>query len=288
LDGSASTAGSSAGRYATLRPASARPTAAAPITLADPSKSSSGTGGWSAPPDYLSKGYGSAGFGGPDRICIEVGNRWEPVPEIHARLACQCGAVGAELFPTTKEEWQSRLDLLTDQGALRMSSDQKAHKATDHGLQVLRDALAARRKMYGTTIRDLKAVFDSIDKDGSGALDHEEFSLAMHRLGLGLADEQVQDIIKRLDQDGDGEIDYHEFAAELAARPLPAAAADQRGSSSSGGGEEDASMLELRGGPPLPADVLAKYQYSKDTKTLNTDAWTLVVRDASGERTTNN
>jgi len=86
-----------------------------------------------------------------------------------------------------------------------------------------------------------------------------------------------------LDQDGDGEIDYHEFAAELAARPLPAAAADQRGSSSSGGGEEDASMLELRGGPPLPADVLAKYQYSKDTKTLNTESWTLVVRDASGE-----
>jgi Ca2+-binding EF-hand superfamily protein len=36
--------------------------------------------------------------------------------------------------------------------------------------------------MYGTTIRDLKAVFDSIDKDGSGALDHDEFAHAMRKL----------------------------------------------------------------------------------------------------------
>lgn len=257
---------------ATLRPASASRSFAAPAVLGNNTK----TSGSNAQPDYLSKGYSTAGFGGPDRICIEVGNHWEPVPEIHARLACQCGAIGAKTFPTTVEEWSDRLDLLTDQGALRMSTDQRAHKATDHGLQVLRDALAARRKMYGTTIRDLKAVFDSIDTDGSGALDHKEFATAMHRLGLGLAKEQIQDIINRLDQDGDGEIDYCEFAAELAARPLPESSAL----------DGDAAHLPQRG-PPLPAGMLAKYQYAADTTILNTNSWTVVVRDASGASLSN-
>lgn len=238
--------------FATLRPAGARPSSAAP-TIGD-SKTS-------APADYLSKGYGGAGFGVPDRICIEVGNTWSPVPEIHARLACQCGREGADMFPTTVEEWESRLDLLTDAGAHTMSSSVKSGKAADRGLQVLRDALAARRKMYGTTIRDLKAVFDSIDKDGSGALDHDEFAQAMQRLGLGLADEQIADIILRFDADGNGEIDYDEFAAQLAARPLP----------------EDLEVGKLRG-PPLPAPMLAKYQYSEDTTVLNTESWTLFVR----------
>lgn len=41
------------------------------------------------------------------------------------------------MFPTTVEEWESRLDLLTDAGALKMSTAVKSGKAADHGLQVL-------------------------------------------------------------------------------------------------------------------------------------------------------
>ena len=81
-------------RHSTLRPSSAaRPPA-------DPSSA----------PDYLSKGYGTAGFGGPERVVLEVGNTWAKVPHFHARLACQCGAAGAALFPTTVAECEERLD----------------------------------------------------------------------------------------------------------------------------------------------------------------------------------
>ena len=81
-------------RHSTLRPSSAaRPPA-------DPSTA----------PDYLSKGYGTAGFGGPERVVLEVGNTWAKVPHFHARLACQCGAAGAALFPTTVAECEERLD----------------------------------------------------------------------------------------------------------------------------------------------------------------------------------
>ena len=121
----------------------------------------------------------------------------------------------------------------------------KAEKAADHGFSALRNALAARRKVYGTTIRDLHAVFDAIDKDGSGALDHDEFGQAMHRMGLGLSKAQVASIIQRIDSDGNGEIEYEEFAAELA-KPV----------------DEDAEEKKLRGAL-LPASTLAKFQWSE-------------------------
>ena len=140
----------------------------------------------------------------------------------------------------------------------------KAEKAADHGFSALRNALAARRKVYGTTIRDLHAVFDAIDKDGSGALDHDEFGQAMHRMGLGLSKAQVASIIQRIDSDGNGEIDYEEFAAELA-KPV----------------EENAEEKKLRGAL-LPASTLAKFQWSEDETVLNEHSWTLLVRESQG------
>ena len=104
-----------------------------------------------------------------------------------------------------------------------MSAEMKAEKAADHGFSALRNALAARRKVYGTTIRDLHAVFDAIDKDGSGALDHDEFGQAMHRMGLGLSKAQVASIIQRIDSDGNGYLDVQEVKALVGAMTgLPA------------------------------------------------------------------
>ena len=57
---------------------------------------------------------------------------------------------------------------------------------------------------------------------GSGNLDHEEFELAMNRLGLGLSELQVKQCIEVLDTDGDGEVSLHEFMA-LVAKPVKAA-----------------------------------------------------------------
>ena len=37
-------------------------------------------------------------------------------------------------------------------------------------------------------------MFEAIDKDGSGDLDHKEFTPAMNRLGLGLTSAQVRAI----------------------------------------------------------------------------------------------
>ena len=57
---------------------------------------------------------------------------------------------------------------------------------------------------------------------GSGDLDHQEFELAMNRLGLGLSALQVQQCIEVLDKDGDGEVSLEEFMS-LVAKPVKAA-----------------------------------------------------------------
>ena len=52
----------------------------------------------------------------------------------------------------------------------------------------------ANRSLGGKDLKDIKSVFEAIDKDGSGDLDHEEFTTAMNRLGLGLTSAQVRAI----------------------------------------------------------------------------------------------
>ena len=53
---------------------------------------------------------------------------------------------------------------------------------------------AANHSLGGKDLKDIKSVFEAIDKDGSGDLDHEEFTTAMNRLGLGLTSAQVRAI----------------------------------------------------------------------------------------------
>ena len=79
-------------------------------------------------------------------------------------------------------------------------------------------AIRSKRSLGGKKLKDIKSVFQAIDKDGSGDLDHQEFTLAMDRLGLGLSQDQITQCIEVLDVDNDGEVSYDEF--RLAMRRL--------------------------------------------------------------------
>ncbi|TLD27264.1 hypothetical protein PspLS_04927 [Pyricularia sp. CBS 133598] len=75
---------------------------------------------------------------------------------------------------------------------------------------------AARRQMPGQTLsndqlKQLKDVFDLIDKDGTGAISASEFAEAMESLGLSSSAAEAQEIISEIDQNKDGQIDFHEF-----------------------------------------------------------------------------
>ena len=54
-------------------------------------------------------------------------------------------------------------------------------------------------------------IFRSIDKDGSGCLDEEEFSQAQRELGLNLSSVDVRMLMNAIDVNGDGDIQLDEF-----------------------------------------------------------------------------
>lgn len=96
-------------------------------------------------------------------------------------------------------------------GALKLSEEELAERGTKAVFHVLRQAMAADRSLYGQKIKDARSVFETIDADKSGSLDHAEFEQGCARLGLGLTHEQVVDIIKYVDCDNNGAIEYGEF-----------------------------------------------------------------------------
>eukprot|EP01043_Picozoa_sp_COSAG02_P026876 COSAG02_NODE_1560_length_11925_cov_4.963386_7_plen_306_part_00 len=58
---------------------------------------------------------------------------------------------------------------------------------------------------------DPRAVFDSLDQDGSGELDADEFEVALSMLGCGFSRPMVRQLMAALDTDNSGTIDYPEF-----------------------------------------------------------------------------
>ncbi|RYH21040.1 hypothetical protein EON65_21675 [archaeon] len=60
-------------------------------------------------------------------------------------------------------------------------------------------------------IRKAMALFNEVDKDGSGELDEEEFEYLMQVLGMDLSEGKVKEVMAEYDVDGGGIIEMHEF-----------------------------------------------------------------------------
>jgi hypothetical protein len=80
----------------------------------------------------------------------------------------------------------------------------------------IRQIIGSQRTLYGHKLNDIKAAFDAIDKDGSGAVNHREFRTAMHRLGLGLTDRQLTQLVGAIDPAQSDVISCESFTAWLA------------------------------------------------------------------------
>ncbi|EGB07067.1 hypothetical protein AURANDRAFT_17686, partial [Aureococcus anophagefferens] len=62
----------------------------------------------------------------------------------------------------------------------------------------------------------LREVFDSIDVDGGGTLDLEEFTQAYRKLLFDdLTDRQIALVFRDTDVDGSGEVDFEEFVEAM-------------------------------------------------------------------------
>ena len=70
---------------------------------------------------------------------------------------------------------------------------------------------AADETMLELDHEELKAVFASIDTDGNGLIDPDEFTTLCHELDSSMMDDDMEDAFDTMDQDADGEISFEDF-----------------------------------------------------------------------------
>eukprot|EP00027_Filamoeba_sp_ATCC50430_P009746 CAMPEP_0168559194 /NCGR_PEP_ID=MMETSP0413-20121227/10388_1 /TAXON_ID=136452 /ORGANISM="Filamoeba nolandi, Strain NC-AS-23-1" /LENGTH=151 /DNA_ID=CAMNT_0008590395 /DNA_START=137 /DNA_END=595 /DNA_ORIENTATION=- len=58
---------------------------------------------------------------------------------------------------------------------------------------------------------DMLAAFRTFDKNGDGVINFAELKEVMHQMGEKLSDQEIKDMIKAADMNDDGLIDYKEF-----------------------------------------------------------------------------
>ncbi|XP_066395296.1 probable calcium-binding protein CML13 [Miscanthus floridulus] len=78
-----------------------------------------------------------------------------------------------------------------------------------------------RARPHGLTQQkrqEIKEAFDLFDTDNSGTIDAKELNVAMRALGFEMTEEQIRQMIADVDKDGSGAIDYEEFEHMMTAK----------------------------------------------------------------------
>ena len=59
-------------------------------------------------------------------------------------------------------------------------------------------------------------IFEKVDKDRSGSIDHKEFKALMRELGYELSFVEQESLLKQLDSNGSGRIEFNELLMHIA------------------------------------------------------------------------
>ena len=81
--------------------------------------------------------------------------------------------------------------------------------------EYLRICFRTNLELNGESVSDTRKLFSSLDTDGSGALDPEEFSGAMEQLGISLSDAQSNQVFSKMDPKKTGVISYQSFIEKM-------------------------------------------------------------------------
>ncbi|KAF9599955.1 hypothetical protein IFM89_001990 [Coptis chinensis] len=66
--------------------------------------------------------------------------------------------------------------------------------------------------------QEIREAFELFDTDGSGTIDAKELNVAMRALGFEMTEEQIAQMITDVDKDGSGAIDFDEFVHMMTAK----------------------------------------------------------------------
>lgn len=73
----------------------------------------------------------------------------------------------------------------------------------------------AKHMVEQMTDRDLRDAFALLDKDGSGAIDADEFRDVMNSIDTEFNKKDIEEMVRMADKDGNGEIDFQEFKSVM-------------------------------------------------------------------------
>lgn len=74
---------------------------------------------------------------------------------------------------------------------------------------------ASRLALSKEEEEEFKAIFRSIDVDGSGSVSPQELANLMRTLNLNVSEREVRALVKEIDENGDGNIQFEEFIGVL-------------------------------------------------------------------------
>ena len=57
-------------------------------------------------------------------------------------------------------------------------------------------------------VKDLREIFDLMDKDSGGTLSIEEIKQLMEMLGMKMPPDELEDLVASIDVDGSGQVDF--------------------------------------------------------------------------------
>ena len=81
-------------------------------------------------------------------------------------------------------------------------------------------AVTGRGRAQPATTKELRAVFEEFDADGSGDVSVAELALMLKKLSVAANPQQVKDMLERFDADGSGGLDFEEFSYVEVVRSL--------------------------------------------------------------------
>ena len=94
---------------------------------------------------------------------------------------------------------------------LRLDSEEKQEEGLEEDVFALMAKFGFSSKDDESEMQKFREVFDSIDEDGGGSLDIEEFTLGFQKVNPDMTDEQCRKIFDEADVDGSGDVDFEEF-----------------------------------------------------------------------------
>jgi hypothetical protein len=94
---------------------------------------------------------------------------------------------------------------------LRLDSEEKQEEGLEEDVYALMAKFGFSSKDDESEMQKFREVFDSIDEDGGGSLDIEEFTLGFQKVNPDMTDEQCRKIFDEADVDGSGDVDFEEF-----------------------------------------------------------------------------